>query len=123
MYHVSRKCETYRLLITIGDSLRSLCDVDFLAFPSQFAYGEDGMDGTFIEKTKFDLMTFSHAEFRMMYHIDLNAYAARGENWMSPAGALSNRSGFRVFNVFSGTWCFSYCCLVYFLTVRPSSDH
>jgi hypothetical protein len=58
----------------------------------QFAYGEDGMDGTFIEKTKFDLMTFSHAEFRMMYHIDLNAYAARGENWMSPAGALSNHS-------------------------------
>lgn len=46
------------------------------------------MDGTFIEKTKFDLMTFSHAEFRMMYHIDLNAYAARGENWMSPSGIL-----------------------------------
>ncbi len=56
---------------------------------SQFAYGEDGMDGTFIEKTKFDLMTFSHAEFRMMYHIDLNAYAARGENWMNPSGTVS----------------------------------
>jgi DNA-directed RNA polymerase II subunit RPB1 len=48
----------------------------------QFAYGEDGMDGTYLEKQPFDLMTESNANFELIYKIDLNQYQERQETWM-----------------------------------------
>lgn len=38
----------------------------------QFIYGEDGMDGTFIESQKIDSATMSASKFRDTFHIDLN---------------------------------------------------
>ena len=49
----------------------------------QFVYGEDGMDATYIEKQKFEIITMSDANFKNTYYIDVENLA-QGENWLNP---------------------------------------
>lgn len=38
----------------------------------QFLYGEDGMDGVWVEKQRFDILLMSRKDFRKAYEIDVN---------------------------------------------------
>eukprot|EP00904_Undaria_pinnatifida_P012757 jgi/Undpi1/8611/HiC_scaffold_25.g11076.m1 len=38
----------------------------------QFLYGEDGMDGVWVEKQRFDILLMGRKEFRKAYEIDVN---------------------------------------------------
>lgn len=38
----------------------------------QFLYGEDGMDGVWVEKQRFDILLMSKKDFRKAYEIDVN---------------------------------------------------
>lgn len=39
----------------------------------QFLYGEDGMDGVWVEKQRFDILSMGRKEFRNAYEIDVNS--------------------------------------------------
>ncbi|CAM9976478.1 unnamed protein product, partial [Choristocarpus tenellus] len=39
----------------------------------QFLYGEDGMDGVWVEKQRFDLLLMNRSKFRQAYILDVNS--------------------------------------------------
>jgi len=50
----------------------------------QFVYGEDGMDGSFIEKQKLDSAKMDDNKFRQIYHVDL-PHPDSLDSWLPPA--------------------------------------
>lgn len=39
----------------------------------QFLYGEDGMDGVWVEKQNFDILLMGRKQFKQAYEIDVNS--------------------------------------------------
>lgn len=46
--------------------------VDWSEQVVQFLYGEDGMDGVWVEKQRFDILLMSRKDFRKAYEVDVN---------------------------------------------------